>query len=41
MFWYDQWLKAGDRAILEDIINYNEDDVRATECLLLWLKTIA
>jgi uncharacterized protein len=39
VFWYEQWLETSNREILEDIINYNEDDVRATECLFLWLKT--
>lgn len=38
VFWYEQWLQTGNHEILEDIINYNEDDVRATECLSLWLK---
>lgn len=33
VFWYDQWLATGDKAVLEDIVNYNEDDVRATEKL--------
>ena len=31
VFWYERWLETGDSAILEDIIDYNEDDVRATE----------
>jgi len=38
VFWYDQWLATGDRTILEDIVNYNEDDVRATENLFAFLK---
>lgn len=38
VFWYDQWLATGDKSIMDDIINYNEDDVRATEALLQWLK---
>lgn len=37
VFWYDQWLATGDRAILKDIVNYNEDDVRATENLYIGL----
>jgi predicted RecB family nuclease len=37
MFWYEQWLKTGDRSILQDIIRYNEDDVRATEHVNKWL----
>ena len=37
IFWYEEWLETGNRDILNDIINYNEDDVRATEYLYLWL----
>ncbi len=36
IFWYEDWLEKGDRAILQDIVNYNEDDVRATEALHHW-----
>ncbi|PSO60837.1 MAG: recombinase B [Cyanobacteria bacterium QH_7_48_89] len=35
--WYDQWLKTGDRALLEAISRYNEDDCRATYRLKDWL----
>ena len=35
--WYDQWLKQGDRAFLEAILRYNEDDCRATHHLKDWL----
>lgn len=35
--WYDQWLKTRDRAFLESIIRYNEDDCRATYHLKTWL----
>lgn len=38
VFWYDQWLATRDKIILEDIINYNEDDVRATEHLFRWIN---
>ena len=38
IFWYEQWLETGNKAILQDIINYNKDDVRATEFLHKWLK---
>lgn len=38
IFWYEKWLETGDRKILQDIINYNEDDVRATEFLHKWLS---
>lgn len=37
IFWYEEWLETGDRNVLQDIINYNEDDVRATEFLHNWL----
>jgi len=37
IFWYEEWLEKKDRAILTDIIDYNEDDVRATEYLHHWL----
>lgn len=36
--WYDQWLRTGDRAYLDRIIRYNEDDVRATMLLRDWLS---
>lgn len=38
IFWYEKWLETADRTILQDIINYNEDDVRATEFLHKWLN---
>lgn len=38
VFWFDQWLATNEKSIMDDIINYNEDDVRATEALFLWLK---
>ncbi|HBD7428751.1 TPA: TM0106 family RecB-like putative nuclease [Legionella pneumophila] len=38
IFWYEKWLETADRTILQDIINYNEDDVRATEFLHRWLN---
>lgn len=37
IFWYEMWLETKDRNILQDIINYNEDDVNATEFLHKWL----
>jgi predicted RecB family nuclease len=33
IFWYEEWLDTKDRKILQDIINYNEDDVNATQFL--------
>lgn len=41
IFWYEQWLETKDRKILQDIIDYNEDDVRATEHLHLWINEAA
>ena len=38
IFWYEQWLETKDRQTLQDIIDYNEDDVRATEHLHLWIN---
>jgi predicted RecB family nuclease len=35
--WYDQWLETGDRAFLEAILRYNEDDCRATYRVKDWL----
>lgn len=37
ILWYEKWLETNDRSILQDIINYNEDDVRATEFLHKWM----
>ncbi|MDP3901656.1 MAG: TM0106 family RecB-like putative nuclease [bacterium] len=37
IFWYETWLETGDKDILQDIVDYNEDDVRATEFLHQWL----
>ncbi|PZV08656.1 MAG: recombinase B [Leptolyngbya sp.] len=44
--WYAQWLSTGDRAHLDSILTYNEDDCRATHHIKEWLvgflmKTIA
>jgi predicted RecB family nuclease len=35
--WYDQWLHTQDRALLDLILSYNEDDCRATRYLKDWL----
>jgi uncharacterized protein len=37
IFWYEEWLETGDRRVLQDIIDYNEDDVVATAHLHKWL----
>lgn len=39
VWWYDQWLKTGDRRLLEAILRYNEDDCRATRHLKDWLAS--
>ncbi|ARV62547.1 recombinase B [Nostocales cyanobacterium HT-58-2] len=38
IYWYDQWLKTGDRSLLEIIQRYNEDDCRATRSVKDWLE---
>ena len=35
---YDNWLKNGDRSLLETILRYNEDDCRATYHLKMWFE---
>jgi uncharacterized protein len=37
IYWYDQWLRTGDRTLLEKIQSYNEDDCRATRSVKDWL----
>ncbi len=37
IYWYDRWLKNSDRALLEIIKRYNEDDCRATYSVKDWL----
>ena len=32
--WYDQWVRTGDPAVRQRILDYNEDDCRATRVLL-------
>ncbi|MBU1126521.1 MAG: TM0106 family RecB-like putative nuclease [Patescibacteria group bacterium] len=36
VLWYEEWLENGDTKALEDIVNYNEDDVRATWLVRNW-----
>lgn len=36
--WYNDWLDKKDNAILERILKYNEDDVRATLLIKEWLE---
>lgn len=37
IFWYEEWVDNGDRKILDTIVEYNEDDVRATKFMKEWL----
>jgi predicted RecB family nuclease len=37
VFWYNQWLTTGDRAHLDAILAYNEDDCRATYIVKEWM----
>jgi predicted RecB family nuclease len=37
IYWYSQWLETCDRAFLETIVIYNEDDCRATYAVKEWL----
>jgi predicted RecB family nuclease len=39
--WYNEWLATGDRAYLEAILRYNEDDCRATYHVKRWLTAFA
>lgn len=37
VLWFQEWCEKGDRALLQKITDYNEDDVRATAHLKDWL----
>jgi uncharacterized protein len=39
--WYNEWLTTGDRAYLDAILRYNEDDCRATYHVKHWLTEFA
>lgn len=39
ILWYEDWLAFGDQEKLQSILEYNEDDVRATWTLAEWLRT--
>jgi predicted RecB family nuclease len=41
IYWYAQWLETGDRAFLNAILRYNEDDCRATHQVKDWLVEFA
>jgi uncharacterized protein len=38
--WFDRWIKTGDRAIRQRILDYNEDDCRATRVLLDGIRNL-
>ncbi len=38
VLWYEEWLTKHDEKALQDVIDYNEDDVRATLHLLRWAE---
>ena len=38
--WYNRWVESGDRAILQRILEYNEDDCRATAVLLDGIRAL-
>lgn len=40
IIWYDNWLEKGDKQALLDVIEYNEDDVKATLCLKQWFQNL-
>ncbi|MBX4190199.1 TM0106 family RecB-like putative nuclease [Candidatus Parcubacteria bacterium] len=35
--WYNDWLEKKDQSIMQQILRYNEDDVRATKAIKDWL----
>lgn len=37
--WYNEWKEKNDKKILKRILDYNEDDVKATMFVREWLKT--
>ena len=39
--WFDRWIKTGDTAIRQRILDYNEDDCRATRVLLDGIRALA
>lgn len=38
MIWYNDWIEKKDKEILKKILDYNEDDVKATALVLEKLK---
>lgn len=41
ILWYEDWLAYNDEAKLRDVLEYNEDDTRATHALKRWLEVHA
>jgi predicted RecB family nuclease len=39
--WFDRWVQSGDPAIKQRILDYNEDDCRATRVLLDGIRSLA
>jgi uncharacterized protein len=39
--WYNQWVQTGSAEVRQRILDYNEDDCRATRVLLDGLRSIA
>lgn len=38
--WFDRWCRSGDRQVRQRILDYNEDDCRATRVLLDGIRAI-
>ena len=38
--WFDNWIKTGDQAVKQRILDYNEDDCRATRVLLDGIRAL-
>lgn len=38
ILWYEDWLKTGKKESLQDVLDYNEDDVRATWFVCQWAQ---
>lgn len=39
VLWYEEWLETGNEELLKEIVDYNEDDVRATWHVINWVRT--
>ena len=38
--WFDRWIKTGDPTVKQRILDYNEDDCRATRVLLDGIRAL-